>query len=261
MMRNNLPIPLTLPPKLEPSSGLKHVPLSDRNAALLLTSLTEIASKEIDRNCHALDDCSSGTVTTPHSTMARIRTISMDKPDDWTGSDVEGSAIGMVRRAFMLGVGSVSDRVIPPKNNSDEPVAGGYWRAVVSDSSTPNSPLQIGAKFKYTRASYSKKRKNSKQGPVVRSSDRKRSCKNRSGRQITATSDEVVGTTSTSVSGTRTILRRKFSWKNYPEVRMIGCMMICLFLNRVSMDHVDVSLSEPTRSVVSCQLTPLPQKL
>jgi len=225
-MRNSLPIPPPLPPKLKLGSSLsdagqKHVHVSDRSAALLLTSLTEIASKEIDRNCHALDD-SCGTPTTSHSSqIMRIRTISMDKPDDHASSDVKDSAIDLVRRAF-LGVGGVrAKREILPKNNSDEPVVDGEcWRAVVSDSSTPNSPLQLGVKC--TPAS-SKKRKDmssssrSKQGPIVRSSDRKRSCKSRGGKQLAATSNEAAGM-GTSVGGTRTILRRKFSWKNYPEL-------------------------------------------
>eukprot|EP00814_Leptocylindrus_danicus_P019840 CAMPEP_0116032412 /NCGR_PEP_ID=MMETSP0321-20121206/18153_1 /TAXON_ID=163516 /ORGANISM="Leptocylindrus danicus var. danicus, Strain B650" /LENGTH=332 /DNA_ID=CAMNT_0003507841 /DNA_START=212 /DNA_END=1210 /DNA_ORIENTATION=- len=226
-MRNSLPMPPPLPPKLKlgsslSDSGQKHVHVSDRSAALLLTSLTEIASKEIDRNCHALDD-SCGTPTTSHSSQTlRIRTISMDKPDDQASSHVEDSAIDLVRRAF-LGVGSGrAKREILPKNNSDEPVVVGdeFRGAVVSDSSTPNSPLQLGVKC--TPAS-SKKRKDmssssrSKQGPVVRSSDRKRSCKSRGRKPLAATSNEAAGT-GTSVGGTRTILRRKFSWKNFPEL-------------------------------------------
>ena len=174
--------------------------VSDRSAALLLTSIAEIASKEIDVNRNALDERDAGT----HAIFqARVRKISFD---------VHPAVNSVDRNQDLQQKPSFYAKGCTKEKNS-LPVVD--WHAIVSDSSQPNSPILTSKKPKEfsskvqlilsKAASQVGARKSLKRGAVASS--------------MISGSGSRANHSNTSVAPKKTILRKKFSWKNYPEVR------------------------------------------
>ena len=189
---------------------------SDKNAALLLASLAAIASKEIDVNSNALDERDE---TTHALFEAKVRKISIDYEHPTSSSSLTDKrprlryshrSKGRVRGGF----GSV----YAVKNNSVED----DWYAIVSDSSLPNTPL-LQADLDSPTAEDIDSIPSLTHGLSSQINKERENNFPKSDSNITKYAKVERSLRHEPAPVTKTILRRKFSWKNYPEVSRIVC--------------------------------------
>ena len=219
-----------IPPKHLNAQHVVVKQISDKNAALLLASLAAIASKEIDVNSNALDERDEST----HALFeARVRKISFDYEQP------TGSITNRLKYSHRNN-GRVGTLEHPVKNNSVED----HWHAIVSDSSSPNTPVLSGKQPDYPTA---------KELDGIPTLAHDRSSQTSKGRDRNVLQNDSLVTSHREnldklhpeifSRNTKTILRRKFSWKNYPEVSEDTLIVSSMIVLTIKHDSITDSWS------------------
>ena len=202
------------------SGGLE----SDKCAALLLTSIAEIASKEFDINCKALEERDANT----HALFEeRVRKISIDfgylsesRPKPVNTGHLKYSHKVRNRKAVTHG------RKVLQNNCNDTD-----WHAIVSDSSLPNSPMIMPSQpdtNTNTVLTGLSSLVSETPGCSKPLRERRSSFNSKESPRLTSTQPSMKSIKISEACGikSKTILRRKFSWKHYPEVRIFHTLLV-----------------------------------